>query len=216
MKINYNKNLVSEKKQEEIENFISELLKKYELEDKKIMIEFKKMNAFGFAIFYYNLREKIGKITMNQDLLKDEYFEELKGTLAHEFAHMYHYFNFSKIDSIKFLINGFFYHSIRILTKNKFIPKKEFMENYEKYTDLTAIAFGYKNEILKLKKLIPIYRKNLAIHKVPLSSNYYTYDDIIKIDNKEKLEKELKEKYGKLNLKSIPYKDLNSYFSRNS
>ncbi len=204
--IKFNNFKIKEEHKNKIIQFIKELILKYNLEKNKFKLEFKEVYFFGQCYPSLNLNKKNRKvkITINKDLLKEELFEELKGTLAHEFAHFYHYINFSRIDFFKFIyrIGGYIYS--RKISHDKFIIFERYNQAYEQITDLTACNFGYKKELKKLKKYISIYRKNLSKELIPNNNNYLS-EKFLKKLKKENISKEVEIRKKSLGFKSLKY-----------
>lgn len=192
------------KHKKRILEFIDELVNVYSLQNNYFRLVFEKKLAFGTCFPAFNLKNRKAKITINKDLLNENLFVELKGCLAHEFAHFYHYANFSNTDFLKFAyrIGGFVY--AKIFSKGKIIIFKRYNQAYEQITDLTACQFGYQNELASLKKYTPIYRKNLSSDKIPDSSHYLSYE-FLKYLKKKDITHEAEKRKKLLGFKSLRY-----------
>jgi hypothetical protein len=200
--INFNNFKISTSHKKKVLQFIDELVNSYSLKGSYFTLNFENILYFGKC--FPSLNFSSSSIIINRDLLKQELSEELKGCLAHEFAHFYHYVNFSKLDCLKFVyrIGGHVYS--RKFTKDKIILFEKYNTYYEQITDLTACQFGYKKELTHLKKFVPIYRKNLSSYKVPNSSHYLSYD-FLKNLTKDGILFEAEKRKKLLGFKSLRY-----------
>jgi hypothetical protein len=197
--------VVSKEHQVNISNFIYELVATYSLEEHYFTLEFKQMLPFGTCFPAVNLKNRKAKILINKDLLNEKLFMELKGCLAHEFAHFFHYVNFTNFDFFKFAyrIGSFVY--VRKFSKEKIIIFKKYNQAYEQITDLTACNFGYQKELTRLKRFVPIYRKNLSGGIIPDEKDYLSYD-FLKDLKKENISLEAEKRKEFLAFKSLKYK----------
>ena len=195
---------ISSNHKKNILDFIDELVRLYSLQNNYFKLEFKKMLAFGTCFPAFNLKNRKARITINKDLLDENLFVELKGCLAHEFAHFYHYMNFSNTDFFKFAyrIGGFVY--ARIFSKGKLIIFKKYNQAYEQITDLTACNFGYQKELTFLKKYISVYRKNLNGGIIPDEKDYLSYD-FLKHLKKKDIVHEAEQRKKLLGFRSLKY-----------
>ena len=203
MNLDFGKNKVTDKRKLNIENYIRKLLEVYDLKENNFRIKFRKMWGFGILFPDINVIKRKVSIGINEDLLKEKKFEELKGTLAHEFAHFYHYKNFSIMGGIKFLLTVGIYHYSRLFSNGKWEPFTEFLENYEQYTDLTAMKFQFGKELIALKKYSVIYRKNLPKNKIPRAENYLDAKFLSSLKNQNQILKEMKKRHKIVNVKSL-------------
>jgi hypothetical protein len=204
LNIDYGAYKITKKHKKEINDFIALILNTYSLNKVNFKLKFKKMYNFGTCFPSWKIFKREVIIYINKDLLKKEFINELKGVLAHEFAHFFHFVNFSQKDYFIFLFKIACYTYSRKLSKNKINLYPNFVQTYEQFTDLTACKFKFSRELFELKKYIPIYRKNIPQHLVPKSSNYLNEKFLTKIEQKElNLQEEIKMRYDKLNLSSL-------------